>query len=405
MSPANAELDRLLQRSWTAGVPERTLDVLTDALAAGSLTTDAVIARLTALVSAEADPAPADGGFASGDSARVHGLQGRPDLNGQRVKLLDFSAVGGRWTVRCADGESVRVRPCNLEAAPAAAVPSGTNGEAAELLCEMDLETFKTGQEPELEFNMNPVVPEDLPVGFASCRRALEAVPRAKRRDTWFLFARRSHCWIGTEIEKKRMWWVVLVRPKGKSGRAAVAEAAVVDGPTLTEVATATLHPAVVAALLARVVESTGVAPARLAYGCFGQESRMRSAHVLGRAVATGLGPTILDVVAMACRDRPETAVRAPIPNLAFYSLTLIPCRRRDGVYIVSCVYSIWPLQGIRFVQRLCTRSNTIIRKHPPCLGTPPHPFTAYTIAQYSVSPDRPILQYLPYNIGNGNIV
>jgi len=52
-----------------------------------------------------------------------------------------------------------------------------------------------------------------------------------------------------------------------------------------------------------------------------------------------------------------------------------------------------------------CTRINTIIRKHPSCLGTPLPPCIAHTIVQYSVSPDQLVLQELPYNIGNGNIV
>jgi len=44
------------------------------------------------------------------------------------------------------------------------------------------------------------------------------------------------------------------------------------------------------------------------------------------------------------------------------------------------------PLQDIRLARGVCTRINTMIRKHPLCLGTPPHPFIAYTIARYSVS-------------------
>ena len=36
-----------------------------------------------------------------------------------------------------------------------------------------------------------------------------------------------------------------------------------------------------------------------------------------------------------------------------------------------------------------------------------PHylPFIAHAIVQYSVSPDHPFLHYMPYNIGNNNIV
>ena len=46
-----------------------------------------------------------------------------------------------------------------------------------------------------------------------------------------------------------------------------------------------------------------------------------------------------------------------------------------------------WPLQDIRLVRGLCTRINSIYCKHPPGLGTPPNPFIAHTITQYSVSP------------------
>jgi len=38
-----------------------------------------------------------------------------------------------------------------------------------------------------------------------------------------------------------------------------------------------------------------------------------------------------------------------------------------------TCAAAAWPLQDIRLVRGLCTRSNTIIRNHPICLGTP-HP-------------------------------
>jgi len=45
------------------------------------------------------------------------------------------------------------------------------------------------------------------------------------------------------------------------------------------------------------------------------------------------------------------------------------------------------PLQEIRLARGLCIRINTMICKHPLCLGTPLHPVIAYTIAQYSVPP------------------
>jgi len=64
-----------------------------------------------------------------------------------------------------------------------------------------------------------------------------------------------------------------------------------------------------------------------------------------------------------------------------------------------------WPLQDIRLVRGLCTRVSTITRKHPHCSGTLPPPFLAHTITQYSGSPDPPLLQYVPHNIDNGNIL
>ena len=64
-----------------------------------------------------------------------------------------------------------------------------------------------------------------------------------------------------------------------------------------------------------------------------------------------------------------------------------------------------WPLQDIRLARGLHTKINTIVRKH--LLVCAPHPPTSSpTLLRNTVSPpDHPVLQYTPYNIGNGNIV
>ena len=61
--------------------------------------------------------------------------------------------------------------------------------------------------------------------------------------------------------------------------------------------------------------------------------------------------------------------------------------------------------RDIRFYRGFCARINPILRKHLLCLGTPLPPLISHTSAQCCVSPDPPLLQYIPYNIGNGNIV
>ena len=53
--------------------------------------------------------------FVAGMHARVHGLKGRPDLNGAAVSLLHFDAEAGRWAVRdVVSDERVKIRPSNL---------------------------------------------------------------------------------------------------------------------------------------------------------------------------------------------------------------------------------------------------------------------------------------------------
>jgi len=70
------------------------------------------------------------------------------------------------------------------------------------------------------------------------------------------------------------------------------------------------------------------------------------------------------------------------------------------------CMWFVrWPLQEIHLlVLGLCPRISTIMSKYPPCVDTPP-PCIADTIARNIVFfPDQPVLQCMPYNIGNGNI-
>lgn len=53
--------------------------------------------------------------FVAGMHARLHGLKGRPDLNGAAVSLLHFDAEAGRWAVRdIVSDERVKIRPSNL---------------------------------------------------------------------------------------------------------------------------------------------------------------------------------------------------------------------------------------------------------------------------------------------------
>ena len=59
--------------------------------------------------------------FTNGDVACVHGLNGRPDLNGQHCVLTAFHDDAGRWAVRFMSGEEVRVKAANLKHSPATA--------------------------------------------------------------------------------------------------------------------------------------------------------------------------------------------------------------------------------------------------------------------------------------------
>ena len=79
-----------------------------------------------------------------------------------------------------------------------------------------------------------------------------------------------------------------------------------------------------------------------------------------------------------------------------------------DGTWITLGPPLTWPIQDIVLFLGLCAQINTHLCAPTLCLGTPPHPVIAHTIAQYDVSlcpPDNGLLQYIRHNIGNGNIV
>jgi len=79
----------------------------------------------------------------------------------------------------------------------------------------------------------------------------------------------------------------------------------------------------------------------------------------------------------------------------------------RSSSVALTCT-ALWPIQDIVSFLGFCPRINTILYAPTPCLGTPSPLVIAYTIAQCNVPPRPPVitlLQYIPYYIGNGNIV
>jgi len=68
----------------------------------------------------------------------------------------------------------------------------------------------------------------------------------------------------------------------------------------------------------------------------------------------------------------------------------------------------IWPLQDIRLVRGLCPRISTIMRYYEQLLllfAPPPPPASPTRLRNIVFPPDHPVLQYMTYNIGNGNIM
>lgn len=70
-------------------------------------------------------PSPnAEVGLRVGATARIQGLQTKPELNGQQVKLCEFDAVKLRWRVLFGCDSQKMLRPENLEPVPPADPPS-----------------------------------------------------------------------------------------------------------------------------------------------------------------------------------------------------------------------------------------------------------------------------------------
>jgi hypothetical protein len=249
----------------------------------------------------DVDAHASNAGFTQGSYVVVDGLSGRVDLNGRSVELLQFSA--GRWAVRVvATGESVRVRPANL-------VPSNASGTLAQI----DDEYVTEGHEPEVVLSV--MQPPTIEGGVASCLRELAKLP-AHRRDTWYLFVRRHHVWLGGPgRDKKRFWWVTLVTP-AKGGRE-LANVFGLDGPRLSEVVTASIAPEAVAACIAALAAKVNFAPKTIAIACFGHAFRMRSAHALGSALATTLASASLDVRTVPCAELADESSAGSLVGLA----------------------------------------------------------------------------------------
>jgi len=67
------------------------------------------------------------------------------------------------------------------------------------------------------------------------------------------------------------------------------------------------------------------------------------------------------------------------------------PLAREEALWFAPDA-PIWPKQDLVLFLGLCARINTILCAPTLCLGTPPHPVIAQTIAQYSVPPRPPVI-------------
>ena len=54
----------------------------------------------------------------AGAFASATGLQGRPELNGEVLRLERFDPSAGRWVCEKGDGEKLLLRPANLVLVP-----------------------------------------------------------------------------------------------------------------------------------------------------------------------------------------------------------------------------------------------------------------------------------------------
>jgi len=61
----------------------------------------------------------------------------------------------------------------------------------------------------------------------------------------------------------------------------------------------------------------------------------------------------------------------------------------------------VWPIQDTVLFLGLCARINTILCAPTLCLGTPPHPVIAHTIAQSNVSPRQRVIAICRVNPDN----
>jgi len=68
--------------------------------------------------------------------------------------------------------------------------------------------------------------------------------------------------------------------------------------------------------------------------------------------------------------------------------------KKKPRLNIIIIQYGVvaWPIQDIVLCLGLCARINTILCAPTLCVGTPPHPVTARTIAQYNISPRPPVI-------------
>eukprot|EP00008_Paramoeba_atlantica_P009371 CAMPEP_0201489348 /NCGR_PEP_ID=MMETSP0151_2-20130828/22303_1 /ASSEMBLY_ACC=CAM_ASM_000257 /TAXON_ID=200890 /ORGANISM="Paramoeba atlantica, Strain 621/1 / CCAP 1560/9" /LENGTH=474 /DNA_ID=CAMNT_0047874917 /DNA_START=58 /DNA_END=1482 /DNA_ORIENTATION=- len=58
---------------------------------------------------------PNQGDIGGGQAVRLKGLKARPELNGEVGLALQFSDESGRWMVRMANGDGLKIKPDNLE--------------------------------------------------------------------------------------------------------------------------------------------------------------------------------------------------------------------------------------------------------------------------------------------------
>ena len=270
------------------------------------------------------------GEFSEGDGARIHGLQSREDLNGQHVELQSWFPPHGRWAVKVtSSGEHVRIKPTNLERVADAADPSVVAGTASAsgsddagapasaskkkrekakaaaarkkaAAAAAVAEEESLGPEPaDLEWQMHSLTPAQLTDGVAACQAAARRC--VDKRGTWYLYVRKSACWLGDDEEKRRLWFVTLLRHPN------LADCYLFDGPRLDDLYAKLGVPAA-AACVAALIAELGVCPARVACAPLGHAGghRVRSASLLAHALSEALEGTGVAACAVECSELPE---------------------------------------------------------------------------------------------------